>query len=358
MTEKQFTKYILDTKQSVDKVIKNFYVQKINDAAEISSEYKKLLTLTSQNTMRGGKRLRPALAILGYEAAGGKLSSQIVTAASALEIFHNFLLIHDDIIDRDEIRHGGPTIEAIYKNEYLSSLHHTEATHFASSMALLAGDINCGLCYELLLSANYQSKHTIAAIARLNQAIFEVAGGQQLDTLAAITPMYSVKKLLSIARHKTAGYTMELPLQFGALLAGSSQSQLSAMAEYGENIGIAFQITDDILGIFGDTKTTGKPNVSDLREGKQTLLMYYGLALANNKDKAILDKSYGNSKASSSDLQIIRDILTRCGALAKTQKMQQKYFQQALPCIVNITQDETLIQKLHYIAQYCINRKH
>lgn len=348
--------YISTTKTQVDVILEEFYAKKVIDAGKLSSEYKKLITDTAKQTLRGGKRLRPALAILGYTIAGGTDHKKIRTAAASLEIFHNYLLIHDDIMDRDDTRHGGLNITGTYKKRLAKVLSPAEAEHIANAFAISAGDVNCGLTYELLLSAGFPAQETLSAVARLSEATFEVAAGQHLDIIASYKKSMSQKDIISISRHKTADYSIIMPLQFGAILAGGNTKVLDGMRQYGQALGIGYQLADDVIGIFGNQKTIGKPVLSDLQEGKQTMLMRYGMQLASQNEKKQLKSVVGNPKATMADLKMVRKVLEESGAKAKTLIMAQDYAVTAIDIIPLITNDPAIQKTLTSFAQYCVAR--
>lgn len=356
METQDLKSYIAYIKTHVDEILTNFYAQKVTDASTLSSDYKKLVEDTAKQTLRGGKRLRPALAVLGYTLAGGKEHNKILQAAASLEIFHNYLLIHDDIMDRDDSRHGGLNITGVYKKRLSKTLSKEEASHVAISFAIAAGDVNSGLTYELLLASGLTTKALLAAIARLSDATFEVAAGQHLDIIGSYKKSLSQKEIIAIARHKTADYSIIMPLQFGAILAGGDESLLEAMQQYGQPLGIGYQLADDVLGIFGNQKTIGKPVLSDLQEGKQTLLMHYATQLASEPEKNRLKLVVGNPKANLADLKMVRKVLESSGAKAKTLVLAQDYASKAIQAVPLITQDEDLQKILTSLARYCVNR--
>ncbi|MBA3679373.1 polyprenyl synthetase family protein [Candidatus Saccharibacteria bacterium] len=356
MNYQDLTSYILDIKKQIDSELSYFYDQRIADAALLSSEYKKLVSDTAKQTLRGGKRLRPALAVLGYRIAGGTDDVKIIKAAAALEIFHNYLLIHDDIMDRDDRRHGGANISGLYKKRLAKSLSEPEAQHVADSFSILAGDINCGLSYEALLAAGFSNDLTLQATARLNKAVFEVAAGQHLDVLGSYAKKLSLQNIIAISQHKTADYSVIMPLQFGAILAGVKNGLLESMSNYGQPLGIGFQLTDDVLGMFGNQKNTGKPILSDLHEGKQTVLMHYGIQLASPKQKKTLSYIVGNPRANLADLKVARQILEENGAKAKTLIIAQQYSKKAISFVPAITKEEQLQKLLIDFADYCVAR--
>ena len=348
---------ITEYKPLVDLQLQSFFADRVDKASKINSDYKKLIETSAKVSLRGGKRLRPILAILGYQITGGDDKKKIITAAISLEIFHNYLLIHDDIMDRDDYRHGGPNVTGVYNKQFSKTMSPDIAHHHATSFAINAGDILSGLCYEALIESGFDADSTIRTISLLCDTTFTVASGQQLDIIASFNKNLSIKKLLSIAKLKTADYSIIMPLQFGAILAGANDKTMLAMQSYGESVGIAFQLNDDVLGMFGEKKTIGKPDISDLREGKQTVLMYYGFKFTTPKDKVVLEKAFGNPSSTSRDLNNVRKILDNSGAKAKVMMMAQEYIEAAKTHVPSISQDAKYQTILNEFADYCIYRK-
>lgn len=350
-------KLIGEFKPQIDQKMHIFFANKIASASKINNDYKNLLAISAKVSLRSGKRLRPILAILGYQIAGGTDINKIINASISLEIFHNYLLIHDDIMDRDDFRHGGLNVSGVYTKQLSKIMPVHEAKHHAMSFAINAGDILSGLCYESLIESGFEPQPILQTISLLSSTTFTVASGQQLDIIASFNKSLSLEKLISIAKLKTADYSIIMPLQFGAILAGTDSEKLTAMQKYGESVGIAFQLTDDVLGMFGEKKTTGKPDISDLREGKQTVLMYYGMKFASVEDKNILKGAFGNQSADLKDLKNVRTILEHSGAKAKVTLMAQEYIDSAKSCIPTVTSNQEHIEILHEFAEYCVNRK-
>lgn len=352
---KQFINYV---KTEVDTRLEQIFDDKIIRAGELDSEYKKLIIETKKQVLRGGKRLRPVLAVLGYKIAGGKKIETMLDAAVALEIFHNYLLIHDDIMDKDDKRHGGLNITGVYKKRFKNSVPIASLQHAADSQAILAGDVCCGLSYEVITQSGFSAEKKLAAVDRLNQAVFEVAAGQQLDIIASFSNKVSMRHILKINYYKTAGYSVIMPLQFGAILAEKGQSLHPVMEQYGEGVGIGFQLVDDVIGMFGTERTIGKPIISDLREGKQTLLYFYGMALSSPDQKTYLEKAFRNPNADMAMLREVRKILEENGAKAKTLVLANTKAEEAITIVPKLTTNRELQEILCSFARYCVDRKY
>ena len=332
--------------------------EQVARAAKVDPAYKQLLTDMRKYLLRGGKRLRPILAVLGYRAAGGSDDDLVFETGLCLELIHAFLLIHDDLMDHDDRRYGGLNIAGQYTKRYSREVHPKVASDIANSMAILAGDVLHGVANERLARIQVDAKRRIEVSDRFAQMIFEVAAGQQLDVLGSVPKPMSLKAILKVYRFKTAKYSIVTPLQIGALLAGANQQVLDAFSEYGENLGLAFQLTDDLLGMFGSARTIGKPVITDLKEGKQTVLMYYGFKFANPAQKALLIKKFGNQNVTIDDHREVKKILVENGARAKTVVLASNYANQAIKSLENVSIKDSVHRQLVDFASYCVDRKY
>jgi geranylgeranyl pyrophosphate synthase len=288
--------------------------------------------------VRGGKRQRPYLAYLAYKGMNGAHDREFLKTASGLEIFHNFLLVHDDVIDRDHIRYAGPNLTAIYFALLKEQGHDDdEASHFAEMAALLAGDIASSMFREEIISSSFSAEQKLAVISHFDEALFEVGAGEFLDALAiplGETPL-SYERILTISRYKTAGYSFGLPLHFGAILSGSSYNT-EAVNAFAYPLGIGFQMRDDVIGLFGDPSITGKTVMGDLREGKQTALYALAQQMATPEKMSQVSAVYGKRDANEADLDTIRNIFQDCGALEAVELEITQYAETALSMLESI----------------------
>ncbi|MGC1177374.1 MAG: polyprenyl synthetase family protein [Candidatus Saccharimonadales bacterium] len=351
--------YLAD-KQRVEAVLTAFFKRKLAAAEGIDQVYADVVARVAELVARGGKRMRPQLVCLAYDAYGGTDLRAITQVAASQELFHAFLLTHDDIVDRDTKRWGGENINGYYQRKFLKKLWTEEAAHFSNAWALLAGDACFGLSNELLLTSNFPPERLLRATNLTQKTLFEVIGGELLDIALPIFSSWqsppSQKRLLKVCHYKTAIYSFCTPLQLGALLAGASLNQLDHLKNFGTQLGIAFQLRDDILGIFGDEKKLGKSNLSDLQEGKYTLLMTYGMKLANAGQRKTLTRLLGNPKATSADLQMVRQILKTSGALAKTETVMSGYCEKARATLNLLNLPHSAAQDLAELVTFCAER--
>ena len=283
---------------------------------------------------RGGRRMRPYLTYLAYAGMGGTATDDVLDVAVAQEFYHNAWLIHDDIIDRDTKRYGGPNISGAYL-ELLNNGGDREASenrHLADSVSMIAGNMNMAIAADLILKSNFSAEIKLSATTLQQELIVELASGELLDILVPTLPESEISpdRLLTVSEYKTATYSFQTPLQIGAILAGADQSDIQAILPFARATGIAFQLSDDVLGIFGQDELTGKPNLSDLREGKFTLLIYETLHRASEADLQTLRNILGNSQATSDDLLTAQRIISESGGLEATNLKIRENIQLAL----------------------------
>lgn len=275
--------------------------------------------------LAGGKRLRPAFMYYGYIAADGKDRERLMNTAVAIELIHTFLLIHDDIIDRDALRHGEPTLHEQYRAWGKKFLNLKNPEHFGDSIALIVGDMLFALGNNIIFKSGFPEKHLFAALSRMQQIVSGTVVGQAQDIYIEYRGKASSREILEMYERKTARYTVEGPLHIGALLAGGTPELAVELTRYALPVGIAFQIQDDILGMYGDETRLGKPIGSDIREGKITLLVSHIFEHADRTTKQEVDQLIRRgSELSMADIDRLRSIVSKTGALdnAKTLALQ------------------------------------
>lgn len=360
MTQEDFFALNKHVAAEINIRIKRFLDQKIADAGEIDSRFKRLLEETERVTHLGGKRLRPTLAVVGYRAAGGQDDQLVLDAAVALELLHIFMCVHDDIMDRDNERHGGLNINGRYNEILVQVADETERNHLAQSMSLLAGDLLLTFVYEVIGGLAVSAETRLQLMNRVNATNFDTVGGQQLDVLYPLEGELSVERLLKIPHYKTGIYSFVNPLLFGVTLAGGSDEHVQAcLREYGEKLGITFQVVDDILGVFGSTEATGKSILSDMRENKPTILRHFGFELADVAQREVLQSSFGKLSAGNNDLAAVKKVMTDNGAKERTTELAGEYAKQAKAAILPL-KEQTPLQytQLVALADFCLTRDH
>jgi geranylgeranyl diphosphate synthase type I len=284
--------------------------------------------------LQGGKRLRPMLCCCGWRAAwgGGELPPAVAHIAASLEVFHAFALIQDDVMDRSVLRRGSPTLHRV-----LASRHsdHPQPDWLGDHAAILLSDLTLGWSYELVQAAGLDSDQATKLWPALDKMRARTLSGQYHDLVATGRRHASVEEALAIVRRKTAAYTVEYPLMLGALVAGADQDVLDACAAYGVAMGEAFQLSDDLLGVFGDTTVTGKPIIDDLREGKNTVLLTIVRERATLQQRTRLDALVGNPELNEESAVEARDIFLATGARSVVEHMIAERCQRALAVLAS-----------------------
>jgi geranylgeranyl diphosphate synthase type I len=266
----------------------------------------------------GGKRLRPVFCCLGQMAAGAEVGPEGVRAAAALELLHTFAIVHDDVMDRSRSRRGSPASWVHLGEEHRRKGYVGDPGGYGLAAAVLVGDMALVLADRALLRSGFPPERLRPALARYDRMRVDVVAGQFLDVLAAHRGAADEEEARRIAVLKSGGYTVEAPLQIGALLAGGDRELLDVLSGYGIALGEAFQLRDDVLGVFGDPEVTGKDRDSDLREGKRTVLQAKTVAAATGEDRRFLEKRIGRADLSLEEVQRARTLMESTGALDGT----------------------------------------
>jgi geranylgeranyl diphosphate synthase, type I len=277
----------------------------------------------------GGKRLRPMFCLVGYRAGGGEWGPRIVRAAAALELLHTFAIVHDDVMDRSPVRRGEPAswveLAEVHRREGMRG----DGGSYGVAAAVLVGDLALTLADQAFLESGFSPVRLLHAIARYNRMRAEMVAGQYLDVLAANAGSAGEEEARRVAVLKSGLYTVEGPLQIGALLAGVDPGMLALLSRYGVALGEAFQIRDDVLGVFGDPEVTGKDRDSDLREGKRTVLLARTLALVSEEERRFIEDRIGGRDLTTEDAGRIRSLIEGSGALASTLELIEELTERA-----------------------------
>ncbi len=311
--------------------------------------------------VRGGKLLRSSLVCYSYrlfeQEQSDSLPGAILDVAIATELLHAALLIHDDIIDDDDVRRGQPAIHRQYSD--LMQKRPAAADHFGTSMALCAGDMVLSMSFGLLAGADSIRPGTVGKLNNLfADTLVTTAAGQMQDiNLGALANRPDKRQIYEVMRAKTAMYSVALPLIAGAITAGQPSALYRQLQGLGLIIGTIFQIRDDELGVYAKTETTGKPVGSDIREGKKTLLHYYVWRAASPQEQERLSNAFGNPDASASDIAAVRKIMTRHQVRKHLQLDVDTLERRARQHIDRIAMDRAAKQELCRLVAYCSRRK-
>jgi geranylgeranyl diphosphate synthase type I len=276
----------------------------------------------------GGKRIRPTFAWWGWCGAGGDPASPeapaVTRAISALELVQACALIHDDLMDSSATRRGRPTVHVAFARRHTDAGWGGRPDAFGAAAAILLGDLALAWADDMLRGAGLPGPALLRVAEPWEAMRTEVLGGQYLDVLHQATGDRSVRAALQIDRYKTAAYTVERPLHLGAAIAAAGPELIRAYRMFGADIGVAFQLRDDLLGVFGDPAVTGKPAGDDLREGKRTLLLAVAAEAAASSGRqaalAVIDDAVGNADLDAEALDRVRDLLLELGAVRAVER--------------------------------------
>jgi geranylgeranyl diphosphate synthase type I len=272
----------------------------------------------------GGKRLRPAFAYWGWRGARDQATAEdeaaVLTAVAALEFVHASALVHDDVMDGAHTRRGRPATHVGFASRHTVEDLSGDRELFGTGAAILIGDLALVWSDELLRRSGLSAAALTRARAVWDTMRTEVTAGQYLDLLRAAGGLPGADGALTVARYKSAGYTVQRPLQLGAAIAGAGPEVTKAYTAIGLPLGEAFQLRDDVLGVFGDPLVTGKSADDDLREGKQTLLIALAEQAADQAGRGLLDRSLGNADAGPEEIEALRALLESTGARARVEE--------------------------------------
>lgn len=277
----------------------------------------------------GGKRLRPALLEIAYRACGGRSETAALRLGMAVELLHTYLLVHDDIMDHADVRRGRPTTHVAFADAHRDRGRRGDAADFGRAVAILAGDLAHTWAAELSRPSG-GAEGDPGPVARTFDAMCEeVIGGQYLEMLLPHRQEPDEEDLLRVLRLKSGRYSVERPVELGALLAGAGAELVDSLRRWGEAAGEAFQLQDDVLGTFGDTAALGKSVASDVAEGKRTFLIHHTLAGAAPEDRDWLRSVLGRGELSAEDHERTRRIAEASGGLAAVLEMIDRRLEEA-----------------------------
>lgn len=305
--------------RKINKALVSFLDEKINEAKRVSSVNSWFYEDIKDFVLRGGKRLRPVGLIFAYEGVGAKYKGDVYKASLCVELLHNSTLIHDDIIDHDELRRGGPTFHVLYRDRFTEMFGEVGAEDFGVAMGILGGDLTWNLGLEAILTSGFPSKQCVEAVRLFQKAFQDVVDGVLYEAFLAKRWDVSEDEYMLMIKLKTA-CLFEKSLLIGAVLGGGTEEQMRALSGYAIKVGQAFQIQDDILGSFGKEEVTGKPVDSDIKEGKRTILVVKALETLEEKEKEKMLSILGKSDASLDEVNFVRDMFVKSGALDYAKK--------------------------------------
>ena len=345
-------------KKLIDPRLKKYFEAKIKKAEKNDPLAEESVRMIADFTLAAGKRIRPALVYYGYLAAGGGETESIFEISMGIELAHTFLLIHDDIIDKDARRHGVPTLHERYKKIGRRLNFKKDPVHFGNSMAMLAGDMANAMANEIIFNSQFPPEVIVRTLDKLQEIVYTIVPGEMLDVVLETRGRATEAEVLRMYEGKTASYSFEGPLHLGSLLVGlPNEKMLRDFTAYAYPVGKAFQTRDDIIGLFGNEKKIGKPVGSDIIEGKETLLVVKARELGNRNQKAVVKKYLGKKDLKKSELEEFRIAVRESGALAYVEKLADDFVREARAVLdgMNIKNSEAEVF-LRGMAEYMVTR--
>jgi len=347
-----------DLRERVDKALHEFLQRAVAPLAGLSPDLAPFGVVTETFVLDGGKRLRPAFCYWGHRAAGGDDSDALIRAAASLELLQACALVHDDVIDSSDTRRGAPSVHRRFAAIHRSEGWHGDPEAFGSASAILLGDLALIWADTMLAESGLGVDALQRAFGVWDAMRVEVMCGQYLDVVEQARGGGSVERALRVARFKSAKYTVERPLHLGAALAGAGGDMLSALSAFGLPIGEAFQLRDDLLGVYGDPAETGKPAGDDLREGKRTVLVAFALEGANDTQRETLRRLLGDPALGEDGVTILREVIDATGARDRVEGLIDERYEQAQRALESPLLDSTAADALRVLAAAATRRAH
>lgn len=297
---------------SVDSRLAEFFDERGRLARMYGAQYPRLWK-AAHGASRGGKRFRPLLVIRTHDELGGTNPTAAVDVATAFELLHTAFLLHDDLIDNDLLRRGQPNLAGSERDRARAAgLSERQAALWGHASAVLAGDLLIHFAQSMIARIDVAHDQRTALLDLLDESMFITAAGELADVALSIgLHTAELPHVLDMTSHKTANYSFCGPLRAGAILAGADDETLSLLGDYGNLVGIAYQLQDDLLGVFGDEAATGKSSLGDLRENKMTPLIAYARSTSS---WASVDHLLGKPDLRDDEAELLRGMLELCGA--------------------------------------------
>jgi geranylgeranyl diphosphate synthase type I len=350
-------KFFAGFKKQIDEELNVYLDDKIKEARKQDFFTANLAKQAKKIILSGGKRLRPAFMCWGYIAGGGKDREKILKTSISIELVHNFLLMHDDVIDHGKKRHGVETINSKYAKMGRLFFDQKGAEHFGNSMALIFGDMVSAESSQIIYTSDFPADLIVKALNQVQTIVSQTVVGEIQDVYMDVSGKTSESSILEMYRNKTARYTIEGPLNLGAILAGADGKILKVLSAYALPLGVAFQIQDDILGIFGSEKKLGKEVGLDIQEGKKTLMLIKAQEFGTREQKTFLRKVLGKKNISRAEIKKFQEIMIASGALKYVQTLAASLAIKAKKSLVQADIDPETKDFLLSIADYMVERK-
>jgi geranylgeranyl diphosphate synthase type I len=322
-----------DLRDRIEVALRDFVAVAVRGLDEVGPDLAPIASTMSDFVLDAGKRLRPAFCYWAGRAAGAPDSDALIGAAASLELLQASALVHDDVIDHSDTRRGQPAVHRRFEQLHRDSGWAGDPGDFGAAAAILAGDLLLTWSLSMLTGSGLDDAALRRTRAVTDDMHTELMAGQYLDILEQAHGGGSVESALRVARYKAAKYTVERPMHLGAAIADAAPDVVAAYSSFGLPLGEAFQLRDDLLGVYGDPAVTGKPAGDDLREGKRTVLVALALERAGETDRATINAGLGEPGLDESTVEQLRSIVTECGARAEVEQLITARTAQALAAL-------------------------
>jgi geranylgeranyl diphosphate synthase type I len=351
-----------DLPTAVTEALRRFLDARRQTCAAMAPEFLDAVDDLGDLALGGGKRLRPTFAWWGWRAAGGPdladapPAGVVLHAVAALELIQACALVHDDLIDDSLLRRGRPTVHAAWTARHHERGWIGSSERLGAAVAILVGDVALAWADDMLRAAGLDAAALARAAPVWEAMRTELLAGQFLDVVGHATDLSTPEGVLRISRYKTAAYTIERPLHLGAALADAGDDVVAAYRSFGTDLGIAFQLRDDLLGVFGDPAVTGKPAGDDLREGKRTLLVALARQHSDRSAAAPLEHALGKSDLTAEEVDAARSALTELGVVAEVEERIDTLTTSALDALAGVDLEPTARERLVALAAAAVRR--
>ena len=340
--------------ERVDSRLSSFFAERIGASTGLGDDNQRLWT-SARAAAEGGKRMRPRLVLTTLAALGCPVDSTAIDTASAFELLHTAFLLHDDVIDRDTVRRGKPNLAGEFAaTAAADGIERSRAALWGEAASILAGDLLLHAATALVGRLDVPAAARNRLLDVLDHSVVVTAAGELTDVALAVgLAAPTLPAVLGMTERKTAAYSVAGPIMAGAILAGGDDRLLAALAEYGRLVGVAFQLGDDLLGVYGEQERTGKSVLSDLREGKKTALVAFARSTASWPS---IEARLGRDDLTLADAAALAAVLEECGARRFVERLLVEQVDRAVAVLDTPDVPPPLAEELAGIARSCVGR--
>ena len=354
----KFIEYLKVYKPKIEKAIETIYKKKIG---EVDNRFlNKYYSELEDYFLSGGKRIRPLLSIASFNAFSKQEDERMIFSSVGVEFLHNASLVHDDIIDKDNFRRGNPAFHYRFQNYHENyKLKKMNKLDFGNAIGIIGGDSAFFLGLEAFMNNNFEKELNLNAIELYKNAFIEIANGVLIEIDLVNQKNISISDYIEMISLKT-GALLEKSILIGANYANVDENYKSLLSTYGINLGIIFQIIDDILGTFGDEKVTGKPTDGDIREGKKTCLLIEAINRLEEEDAFHLHQLIEKQEMTDKEVEKVRSLFVKADVANTSKKLAEKYYNEAKDALIKLksVMNTSEFEFFEDLLNFVFNRKY